>query len=226
VAEYSLNVETRADTGKGVARKLRAAGRIPGVCYGPSDPQPIVLDPRALDLLLRRSTSGMNTLIDLRVTGGGAFDGKTVLIKEVQRDPITNAPLHADFFALDMTHTIDVEVPIYVTGTAVGVSLMGGILDHVLREIEVECLPGSIPDEIVVDVSALDIGDSIHIRDLVLPAGVELRSDPVLSVVSVVAPKAIEDELPEAEEAAAAAPEGEEASAADEGDRSGDDGND
>jgi len=149
-----------------------------------------------------------------------------VLIKEVQRDPITNAPLHADFFALDMTHTIDVEVPIHVTGTAVGVSLMGGILDHVLREIEVECLPGSIPDEIVVDVSALEIGDSIHIRDLVLPAGVELRSDPDLSVVSVVAPKAIEDELPEAEEAAAAAPEGEEASAADEGDRSGDDGND
>jgi len=196
VAEYTLKVEARSDTGKGVARKLRAAGRIPGVCYGTSDSQPVALDPKALDGLLRSSASGMNTLIDLKVDDGGAFDGKKVLVKEVQRDPITNNALHADFFALDMTHKIDVAVPVHVSGVAVGVSMADGILDHVLREIHLECLPHSIPDEIVVDVTALEIGDSIHVRELPLPEGVELRTDGDLAVVSVVAPKAIEEELP------------------------------
>lgn len=223
MAEFTLNVENRGDTGKGVARKLRAQGRIPGICYGSADPQAIALDPRALDGLLRSSASGMNTLIDLHVDGGGAFDGKKVLLKEVQRDPVTNAALHADFFALDMTHKIEVEVPVHVKGTPVGVSLMGGILDHVLREIEVECLPHAIPDEIVIDVTALEIGMSIHVRDLELPPGVELRSDEELSVVSVVAPKALEEEIPTAEgeegEGAEEVPEGEEAPTAEEGDK-------
>lgn len=200
MAEYTLNVEARSDTGKGVARKLRAAGRIPGVCYGASDRQSITLDPSALDGLLRRSASGMNTLIDLKVDGGGSFDGKKVLVKEVQRDPISNRALHADFFALDMTHMIDVAVPVHVSGIPVGVSMSDGILDHVLREVHLECLPHSIPDEIVVDVSALDIGESIHVRDLVFPDGVTLRTDGDLSVVSVVAPKEIEAEPTEGDE--------------------------
>jgi large subunit ribosomal protein L25 len=141
----------------------------------------------------------MNTLIDLKVGGGGAFDGKKVLIKEMQRDPVTRAALHADFFALDMTHTIEVSVPVHVSGTPVGVSLMGGILDQVLREVEVECLPHAIPNEIVIDVSHLEIGMSLHVRDLPLPKDVEMISDNDLSIVSVVAPKAIEEEAPAAE---------------------------
>jgi large subunit ribosomal protein L25 len=152
----------------------------------------------------------MNTLIDLKVGGGGSFDGKKVLVREVQRDPVSNAALHADFFALDMTHTIEVAVPVHVSGIPVGVSMEGGILDHVLREVHLECLPHSIPDEIVIDVSALEIGDSIHVRDLPLPEGVELRTDGDLSVVSCVAPKAIEEEVP-AEGAEVAAVDGEEA---------------
>jgi large subunit ribosomal protein L25 len=196
VADNSLNVELRDATGKGVARKLRAAGRIPGICYGQDRTQPISLDPKALDRLIRSSASGMNTLIDLKVGGGGDFDGKKVLLKEMQRDPVNNAPLHADFFALDMTHRIEVAVPIHATGIPVGVSMSGGILDQALREIHLECLPYSIPEEIRVDVSQLEIGMSLHVRDLVLPEGVELRSDGDLSVVSVVAPKAIEEAAP------------------------------
>jgi large subunit ribosomal protein L25 len=225
VAEYTLNVEARSATGKGVARKLRAAGRIPGVCYGSSDPQSISLDPNALDALIRSSASGMNTLIDLKVDGGGTFDGKKVLVKEVQRDPITSNALHADFFALDMTTKLDVAVPVHVSGIPVGVSMMGGILDHVLREIHLECLPHSIPDEIVIDVSELEIGMSIHVHELPLPAGVELRTDGDLSVVSVAAPKAIEEEVPTEEEElegeAAEAAEGEAAPSAADAEKSG-----
>jgi len=199
VAENTLNAEPREATGKGVARRLRAAGRIPGICYGHANARPISVDPLALDRLIHKSASGMNTLIDLKIAGGGEFDGKKVLLKEMQRDPVTNAPLHADFFALDLTHDIDVSVPIHIRGSAPGVTLKGGILDQVLREIEVECRPDAIPDEILADVSLLDLGMSLHVRDLALPADVKLLTDPDLSVVSVVAPKAVEEEAPVAE---------------------------
>jgi large subunit ribosomal protein L25 len=211
VAENTLNVEVREATGKGVARKLRAAGRIPGVCYGQSPAQPITLDPRALDRLIERSATGVNTLIDLKVAGGGNFDGKTVLLKEMQRDPVTSAPLHADFITVDLTHTLDVAVPIRVSGVAPGVT-MGGIIDQVLREVHLECLPDAIPEEVIADVSELEIGMSIHIRDLPLPEGVKLLSDGDLSVVSVATPKAVEEEVPVEEEAEAEV-EGEEGAA-------------
>jgi len=197
VSDTTLNVETRESTGKGVARKLRAAGRIPGNCYGKgSSTQNISVDPKALDRLLKSSASGLNTLIDLKVEGGGGFDGKKVLLKELQSDPVSNDLLHADFFAVDLTNTIDVAVPIHTTGIPAGVSLEGGIFDQVLREIHLECLPDSIPEEISIDVSELDIGMSIHVRDLELPTGVKLLSDGDLSVASVLAPKAAEEEAP------------------------------
>ena len=196
MADTTLSVETREGTGKGAARKLRAAGRIPGNCYGTKMTQNISVDPKALDRLIKGSASGMNTLIDLDVAGGGGFHGKKVLLKELQSDPVSNDLLHADFFALDLTHTIDVGVPIRTTGTPVGVSMGGGILDQVLREIHLECLPDSIPEEIFIDVSELDIGMSIHVRDLELPTGVKLLSDSDLSVASVLAPKAAEEEAP------------------------------
>jgi len=196
VAENTLNAEVREATGKGVARKLRAVGRIPGICYGQAGIQPISLDPAALDRLIRRSASGMNTLIDLKVAGGGAFDGKKVLLKEMQRDPVTNAPLHADFFALDLTHDIDIAVPIHIRGSAPGVTIKGGILDQVLREVHVECRPDAIPDEVLADVSELDLGMSLHVRDLITPQGVKVLTDGDLSVVSVAAPKAVEEEAP------------------------------
>ena len=198
MADNALNVESRQDAGKGVARKLRAAGRIPGVCYGGGEPTiSISLDPRALRDLLEQSDAGMNTLINLAVEGGGAFDGKMVLVRELQKDPVEGDYLHADFVAVDVRQTVEVSVPIHITGRAPGVEL-GGILDQALREIELECLPLAIPSEILVDVGELEVGQSLHVSDLVLPEGVELRSDPGLSVVSVVAPKI--EEVPEEEE--------------------------
>ena len=204
MAEVALDVEIRSSIGKGAARKLRAAGRIPGVCYGSGRaPVSVSLDPRSLERLIATSATGINTLIDLRVSGGGDFDGRVVLVKELQRDPVSARALHADFYAVDLEQAIEVSVPIHVTGTAPGVT-NGGILDHALRELRLECLPRAIPDQILVDVSGLDIGMSLHVRDLVLPEGVTLMSDPDLSVISVVTPAALEEEV-----AAAAPAEGE-----------------
>jgi large subunit ribosomal protein L25 len=211
VAENALNVETRQGVGKGVARKLRAAGRIPGVCYGKGEPSlSISLDPRVLRRLLERSEAGMNTLINLAVEGGGAFDGRMMLVRELQRDPVEGSYLHADLYAVDVQQAVEVSVPIHITGHAQGVEL-GGILDQSLRELDLECLPLAIPSEILVDVSELDVGGSLHVSDIMLPEGVTLRSDPGLSVVSVVAPAKVEEVEEVAEEAEV---EGEEPSAA------------
>ena len=199
MAENALNVETRQGVGKGVARKLRAAGRIPGVCYGKGEPSiSISLDPRVLRHLLEQSETGRNTLINLAFDGGGAFDGRMVLVRELQKDPVEGSYLHADFVSVDVQHAVEVSVPIHITGRAQGVEL-GGILDQALREIELECLPLAIPSEILVDVSELDVGQSLHVSDLALPEGVTLRSDPGLSVVSVVAPAKVEEVVEEAE---------------------------
>ena len=201
MGEFALGVELREGRGKGVARKLRAAGRIPGVCYRRNaEPIAVSLDPRELDLVLRNASSGINTLIDLKVAGGGDFDGRQVLVKELQRDPISGAYLHADLYAVDLEQTIHVSIPIQLKGSAIGVTLGGGILDHATRELDVECLPNAIPGEFAVDVSRLEIGDSIHVRDLEIPEGVEILNDPDVSIVSVVAPAVIEEEAPAEEE--------------------------
>jgi len=207
VAENALQVENREGVGKGAARKLRAAGRIPAVCYGKGEPViPVSVDPLELRRLLEHSDAGMNTLINLR--GAGA-EGRMVLVRELQRDPVRGRYLHADFYSIDVAQIVEVSVPLHVVGKAPGVEL-GGILDHQLRELELECLPLSIPTELQVDVSGLELGDSVHVRDIPLPEGVTLKSDPDLSVVSVVAPS-------KAEEEPAAAAEGEELPEGEEG---------
>jgi large subunit ribosomal protein L25 len=192
VAENALQVEVRDAVGKGVARKLRAAGRIPAVCYGKArESVGLALDPNALRKLLDASDAGMNTIISLE--GGGSVDGTMVLVKELQRDPVYGAYLHADFYTVDLEQRVEVSVPVHITGKAIGVE-EGGVLDQALREIELSCLPLSIPKELMADVSQLDLGQSLHVRDIALPAGVELKSDPDLSVVSVVAPMKEEEE--------------------------------
>ena len=208
MSDYQLAVDARQGTGKGYTRKIRAQGRVPGVCYSPTqEATSIEFDPTVLETMLRKSAAGLNTLIDL---SGGGLDGQVVLVKELQRDPVRGDLLHADLYAIDVNKSIQVSVPIHVTGTAKGVALADGILDLPLREVEVLCLPRSIPEELPLDVTELDLGDSLHIRDIPLPEGVELASDGDLTVVSVVAPAKAESEAAAEEaaeeEAAAAAP--------------------
>ena len=198
MAENALEIQLRDGTGKGVARKLRAAGRIPAVCYGKGEKAVAVhIDPGALRHLLEHGEAGMNTLIELK--GDGTVGGKTVLVRELQRDPVRGGYLHADFQAIDLEQKVEVSVPIHLVGKAPGVEL-GGIVDHSLREVDLICLPLSIPTEVTVDIGEMVLGDSLHVRDIALPEGVELKSDADLSVVSVVAPKVEEEETP-AEEA-------------------------
>jgi len=206
VGEVSIEVSLREGRGKAANRKLRAAGQMPAVVYGHGhDPVALSLDPKLLEKKIRDSHAGMNTLFDL--VGERAVAGRTVLIKELQREPVRGFPIHADFYEIDVNVTLEVSVPIHLEGTPQGV-VMGGVLEHVLRELELSCLPSAIPDEIVVDVSGMDIGDSLHVSDLPLPKGVELVTDDSLSVVSVMAPRVEEEEV--TEEAEEAAAEGEE----------------
>lgn len=203
MSETALVVETREGTGKGVARKLRAAGRVPAILYGQGKASlPLSIDPRALDRVLR--AGGANTLLDLTVQGRSDLGTPVALVKELQRDPLRGSILHADLYQVDLTKTVEVEVPIHLLGKPKGIDF-GGLLEHTLREVALECLPRSIPAAIEVDVSNLEIGDVVHVRDLVLPEGVTLVSDPDLGVAQVALPQA-EEAPAEAAVAAEGAP--------------------
>lgn len=200
MSETALVVEPREGTGKGAARKLRAAGRIPAVLYGRGrDALSLTVDPRALDRILR--ASGANTLLDLTVEGRPEMRDTVALVKELQRHPLRGDIVHADLYAVDLTRVVTVDVPVHLVGRPRGLDF-GGILEHSLREIELECLPRAIPEAIEVDVSQMEVGDVIHVRELPLPEGVTLVTDGDLGVVHIALPQA---EPTPAEEAAAAA---------------------
>jgi large subunit ribosomal protein L25 len=177
----ALNVGLRAASGKGAARKLRATGRVPAVLYG-REQAPLSLSVVALELdkVVQR---GANALLDLR--GTREVEGKIALIKEVQRDPLRRNLLHCDLLMVDPRRPIDVEIPLHFTGKAKGIE-SGGVLEPLIREVEIRVLPLEIPDSIEIDVSGLEIGQSIHVRDLRLPAGAELLSDPEQTAVHVI----------------------------------------
>lgn len=192
MSETAIAVQSREQTGKGVARKLRAAGHIPAVFYGPKvGSVPIVLDPRKLERILR--ASGANALLELSIEGRPDLGETVALVKELQRHPVRGELVHADLYQVDLAQTVEVEVPIHLVGKSKGVE-MGGVMDHMIREIMVRCLPRAIPEFFEVDVSDLDIGDGVHARDITLPADVELAIDPDLGVVQVAAPSVAEEE--------------------------------
>ena len=193
-----LEVSLREGTGKGVARKLRASGQVPAVFYGRGI-EPVHLQVDAIPLE-RVAHGGANSLIDL--LGPKQVAKKPVLINELQRDPATRVALHCDLFAVDMSEKLTIEVPIHYLGRPPGVVEQGGVLEPLLRDLQVSCLPLAIPESLDVDVSELSIGDAIHIRDVDLPEGVEALGDPDLSVVHVVAPRVEEEKAEEEEEVA------------------------
>lgn len=208
--EQRLVASSRADAGKGVARKLRAAGSVPGVLYGhDTAPVRLVVDARDLTRVLHTS-AGANVLVDL------VIDGKEHLAmpREVQRDRIRDLFIHVDFLAVSRTEKVTVTVPIRLVGTAVGVK-EGGILDHHLWEVSVSCLPGEVPEHVDADVSGLGIGDHVSVADLGVPSGVTILTAAAEIVASVVVPAAVEAAAPAApvEGEAAAAPAGEAAAA-------------
>lgn len=201
MAQSTLFVTRRNEVGKGAARKIRREGFIPAVLYG-REMEPISLTVNPIDLKKALSTeAGENTLLELHVKGDGEEITKIALLRDVQYDNLTSRPIHFDFQEILMKELITVKVPVEIVGKAPGIQ-EGGILEGILREIEVECLPASIPNVIEIDVSQLGIGDSIHISDLTLPEGVTVLHDPDETIVTILSP-VMEEVKPAAAEAAA-----------------------
>jgi large subunit ribosomal protein L25 len=203
MASASLSAEARTETGKGVARKLRSAGRVPAVVYGHArEAQALSLQTRELEKLLSSISTG-STVVEL--TLGGATT-KT-LIREVQRHPFKKQILHVDFQELVAGEKVTVEIPLVFVGIPEGVRLSGALLEQILHSIEVLVDPANIPNHIDVDVTNLAMGHSLHVSELVLPAGLEVLTDEDATVCAVVAPRAVVEETPAEGVEAVAEPE-------------------
>src|SRR5438046_4077999 len=203
--QVKLKAEPRMDVGRAAVRKLRARGLIPAIIYGGKDkPRPLQVAAREINAMMSHA-SGENVLVELEVAGEDS--SRTALVQEVQHSPVGGEIRHVDFHAVSMDQMIQAEVPLEPTGIAVGVKTFGGLLEQSLRSLAIECLPADLPDRITVDVSQLNIGDSIHVRDIQLPSGVTAKVQPDLTAFSVVAPVVEEEPTVPEDEAAAAGPE-------------------
>jgi len=207
MAEIVVSAKQRTDRGKNAARRLRRQGFVPGIVYGgKGDNVAVAVDPKALQKVLR-SEAGRNTILKLDIAGTGAANA---ILKSWQVDPIKESFLHADFYRIAMDVAIRVTVPILIKGEARGVKVDGGILEVITREIEVECLPGDIPEHIDVEVSDLGINGALRVSDLPPNAKVKVLEPPDQVVVHVVSVKEEAAPVP----GAAAAVEGEAAAPA------------
>ena len=215
MAIAGLAVETRTEMGKGYARKLRREGKIPAVRYGKQSPvSTYAVDRKVMERFL--SESGSSVLVALEVDGAEQNDDLLSIVKDIQRDPVSGRIIHADFYGVRYGEPVLVEVPLVFEGKAVGV-LEGGLLQPVRRSLEVRCLPRQIPENIAVDVAALEIGDAIHVNDLEVE-GVEFIATANFTIVTVqnivaveledVDEEGVEGEAGEAGEASEASEEG------------------
>ena len=200
-----LSAEIREGVGKGKARKLRAKGLIPAIFYSPkSQSIPLVIDSKEFVKTLQ-TEAGENVLIDLNIRKGDQADRKVVMVKDIQIDPLEGTTLHTDFYEVAMNEMVTVEVPIHLVGKPEGIK-MGGILEQIRRVIQIQSLPGDIPKSIDVDVSSLNIGDSIHVQDIQTEKA-KILFDTNFTIATVVPPvveekKVVEEVVAEAAEEA------------------------
>jgi large subunit ribosomal protein L25 len=204
MAEVTLEVSRREKSGKEIAKKLRAAGKVPAVVYGGhKEPVAIEVDRKAVSELVQKSDHGVRSIFLLKMAG--TDQQRHAMIKDIQIDPVSRKMTHIDFVRVVMDEVVRVTVPVHVVGTAIGVK-EGGILDWQVRDLHVECLPNAIPDKIDIDVSPLGSHDYYRISDLTLPEGVKVLDDPERVVVGVTHLRAEVAEAAAATEAEAAAP--------------------
>jgi len=200
-----LKASLRKASGKGVSRRFRKEGLTPAVFYGPKT-EPVLLTVNSSELKNILKGKEENIFINLQIVNGGQME-KFTLIKEMQIDPVSRKFLHVDFCEIDMEHAITVDVPIHFKGQAIGID-NGGDLHHIKREIKVSCLFTVLPEFVEVDISALDIGDSIKVQDIELPVGVNVLDPQETIIASVTAPKAVvKAETVEEEQEAVETPE-------------------
>ncbi len=194
--QAKLTAQRRTQVGRNAIKKIKADGMVPGVIYGSAqEPVNLQINGRELLNVLSRA-SGENILVEFEILDGGEKQNALAMIQEVQHHPLQREILHVDFHAVSANETVSAEVPIETVGEAVGVKVHGGLLEHILRYLEVECLPADLPQVIEVDVTNLDVGQSLHVRELKLPPGVEAITDAEQTVVAVVESR-VEEEVVE-----------------------------
>jgi len=202
VQQVNLTVTEREKSTKSKIKTSRKSGIIPGIVYGQQEKNiQIWVNAKELDKIIHKE-QGTNVLISLKV----GDTAKTVLIKEIQRGFVSLKPIHVDFNIISLTKKIEVEIPIHITGEAPGVKIGGGILEHIIRELRVKCLPTEIPQGIDLDVSNLNINESLTVKDMKLPAGLEIITDLHTTVVNIAAPTKEEVVAPDEAAVAATAP--------------------
>ena len=194
----SITAEKREEHGKGVARSLRREGMVPAVVYREGKSQLIKLSKKELTRLIN-SVGGEQVMVDLQFADG---EKKLTLLKDYQKDPIRGELLHTDFFEVSLTEEVRITVHVSTVGEPIGVKRDAGILQHTLREVEIECMPDRIPGKLEVDISPLEIGQSVHVSDLKFEEGIKVLTDMGDVIVSVIAP--VVEAAPAAEEAPAA----------------------
>ncbi|MDR7390702.1 MAG: 50S ribosomal protein L25 [Armatimonadota bacterium] len=202
----TLEVDARGERGKSAVRKLRRAGRVPGVLYGRGiEPLAISVDARAVEAALQR-LAGANVLLDVLVREDGHVRTELAMLQDVQRDVLTRRILHVDLHRVSLTEKVYTRLPVRLKGEPPGVR-EGGILEFLRHEVEVTGLPTDLPDHLELDVSRLALGDSLHVRDLKVPPGVTVLTPPEETLVTVLAPAVAPEEAPAAAEEVPAQPE-------------------
>jgi large subunit ribosomal protein L25 len=182
-----LDSRARNEKGKSASRKLRSTGSLPAIFYGP-EAEPIMLSVDYQEFMKSfKGRTAENVIFDLRIEANGKSQSKKVMIKELQRDPVTRDCLHVDFCEISMAKEIEANIFLQLVNTPIGVT-NGGVLEHIRRELSVVCLPTDLVDVIEIDVSGLDIGDALHVRDITLPPGLTSSEDEDLTIATVVAP--------------------------------------
>ncbi|MDV2503739.1 MAG: 50S ribosomal protein L25 [bacterium] len=196
--KLAITCSVREAAGKGVARKLRQDGKIPGILYGGDGAVSLTLDPKDI-LRVLNSQAGENAIVQLNLSGEKTQERK-VILRELQYDSIRRRLLHVDFYEVTMDEELEVRVPVEMTGVPVGVEQDGGVLTQLLFELHIKCLPDEIPDQVFLDVSELNIGDARHVSDLTVPTEVTVLDDLETAVVNVEAPRVevvVEEEVEE-----------------------------
>jgi large subunit ribosomal protein L25 len=187
MARYTLAARIRNEKGKQAAKKLRRESRIPAIFYGPGAASlMLTVDAHELDMIMKKKT-GENVIIGLQIETGKGTDSRTVILKELHSDPVKTDYLHADFYEISMDKELTVDIALHFINTPKGI-VNGGMLQPIRREIAVSCLPDKLVDFIEVDVADLEIGQSLHIKEITLPDGIKSILDPELTVVTVMAP--------------------------------------
>ncbi len=186
--QIQLKAKPRVEVGKNLLKRLRSEGSIPAIVYGVHiEPVAISVNGKDFEYALHHASSE-NVLVDLQVEENGASQNRLALIQEVQHHPVTDNILHVDFHEVSMTEKLRTVVPIHTIGEPIGVKTGGGVLEHIMRELKVECLPADLPESIDVNIEALEVGVSFHVREFQLPKGVVVLDQPDQVVFTVAAP--------------------------------------